>query len=115
MTDAVMVFMGAYITFIGGAWHNLLLNILWSIIIRQIFELLCALFPFIKGIANTIFSPFRFLHIWFHLQAVKNLNNNRRKLGRTEMKDQINLGLSFRTGIGTGREGSGVNIFSAMN
>lgn len=115
MQDALLVFITEYTKFIGNSWSNLLLNITYLIILRQIYELLAAMFPFIRSIANTLFAPFRFLHVWFHLQAVKNLNANRRKLGRDQLRDQINLGLSFRTGLSTGREGSSVNIFSAMN
>ena len=115
MEDVIVIFAQEYTRFIGNSWHRLLETIFWLLVIRQVYELLGAIFPFIKGLANTIFIPFRVLHVWFHVQAVKNLNSNRKKLGRKSNTDQISLGLAFRTGLGIGKEGSSLNIFSVLN
>lgn len=100
-----------YSGFLSNFISNLLGTIFLIILIRIIYELVSTIFPGIKGLVYTLFKPFRLLHIWFHIQAAKNINEKK----GNEKNKATDFSVLFSTGMGSNSEQSLISVVSTKN
>lgn len=88
-----------------------------TIISRQIsyyiiLQLLLILFPFIKRLLNYLFFPFRWIHVYFHITAAKQilseLENRKEQEDLDPLLDSANLRASLISGLDTIDENPGL-------
>ena len=115
MQDFVMDWINDLGTIYQGFLSNFLSNFLMTIflifLIRIVYEIVTMIFPGIKNLVYTIFKPFRLLHIWFHIQAAKNVNTKNHKNNPNQRK-KVNFSVLFSTGMGSGSERSIISMAS---
>ncbi|MHA2366727.1 MAG: hypothetical protein ACXAC7_22430, partial [Candidatus Hodarchaeales archaeon] len=98
--EIVTDLLSGYREVMGNVFNNFTFTILWIIIIYTIYMVLGFIFPPIKNfLRNFLFRPFRLLHIWFHIQACKNLNNKTLRQGiRPKMRVRVSLSMGSYKG-----------------
>lgn len=107
---------------LGSMYHGLLKTFLTNLLgtffliflIRIGYELVSMIFPGIRSLVYFLFKPFRLLHVWFHIQAAKNLNEKARRENPTRAK-KVNVGVLFSTGMSSSSEKSTVAIASGYD
>ena len=107
INDLGIVYQG----FLSNFLSNLLSTIFLIFLIRIVYEFVTMIFPGIKNLVYTIFKPFRLLHIWFHIQAAKNVNSYNRQSNPHQRK-KVDFSVLFSTGVGSGSERSIISIAS---
>ncbi len=107
ITDLGTIYQGFLSNFIS----NLFTTIFLIFLIRIVYEIVTMIFPGIKNLVYTIFKPFRLLHIWFHIQAAKNINAKSHQENPQRGK-KVDFSVLFSTGMGSGSEHSIISIVS---
>ena len=111
ITDTINDLGTVYSGFLSNFLSNFLTTIFLIFLIRIVYEIVTMIFPGVKNLVYTIFKPFRLLHIWFHIQAAKNVNAKHRKNNPNQRK-KADFSVLFSTGMGPGSERSIISIAS---
>ena len=113
MQDIIADFIGdigvAYKGLLGNFLSNFLTTIFLIILIRIIYTVVSGIFPGIKNLVYTVFKPFRLLHIWFHIQAAKEVNE-KYNLENPNHGKKTNFSVLFSTGVGANSEHSFISF-----
>ena len=113
MQDIIADFIGdigiAYKGLLGNFLSNFLTTIFLIILIRIIYTIVSGIFPGIKNLVYTVFKPFRLLHIWFHIQAAKEVNE-KYNLENPNHGKKTNFSVLFSTGVGANSEHSFISF-----
>ena len=99
----------AYKSLLGNFLSNFLTTIFLIILIRIIYSLVSGIFPGVKNLVYTVFKPFRLLHIWFHIQAAKEVNEQY-SIDNPNHGKKTNFSVLFSTGVGANSEHSFISF-----
>lgn len=94
--NAIIGIIDAYANSMGNVFSNIVGTILLIFLGWLVYSIISHFLPgFDSFMRNTLFRPFRLLHMWFHLQMAKDLNRERIQEDR---RPNLSIYLSFRFG-----------------